>query len=91
MIYSGNYPLKAAQWHKILLKTGLKPAASPGSYFRRHGNLVMFHTGIKGNHTIALPRGYKGAFELFTGKKYTDSTISVTSSAGPATWVFKCF
>ncbi len=91
VIYSGNYPLKAAQWHKILLKTGLKPAASPGSYFRRHGNLVMFHTGIKGNHTIALPRGYKGAFELFTGKKYTDSTISVTSSAGPATWVFKCF
>ena len=90
-IYAGNYPRTGAQWRELLLKTGVKPLASPGSYVRRRGNLVMFHTGTKGKHVIAFPGKVKGATELFTGTKSTGNTVIVTSEEGPGTWLFKTF
>ena len=90
-IYAGNYPRTGAQWRELLLKTGVKPLASPGSYVRRRGDLVMFHTGTKGKHVITFPGKVKGATELFTGTKSTGNTVTVNSEEGPGTWLFKTF
>ena len=90
-IYAGNYPRTGAQWREVLLKTGVKPLALPGSYIRRRGNLVMFHTGTKGKHVITFPGKVKGATELFSGAKSTGNTVTVNSGEGPGTWLFKTF
>lgn len=91
VIYSGNIPVKAAHWRNIFAKAGLKPMTGADSYIRRHGNLVMFHTGTKGPHTITLPPNFKGAVELFSGRKYSGRVITLHSAEGPGTWCFKCF
>ena len=90
-IYAGNYPRTGAQWREVLLKTGVKPLTAPGSYVRRRGNLVMFHTGTKGKHVITFPGKVKGATELFSGTKSSGNTVTVTSDEGPGTWLFKTF
>ena len=90
-IYAGNYPRTGAQWREVLLKTGVKPLTAPGSYVRRRGNLVMFHTGTRGKHVITFPGKVKGATELFSGKKSSGNTVTVTSEEGPGTWLFKTF
>ena len=90
-VYAGNYPRTGVQWRELLLKTGVKPVTAPGSYVRRRGDLVMFHTGTKGKHVITFPGNVNGATELFSGRKSTGKTVTVTSEEGPGTWLFKTF
>ncbi|MBR7137935.1 MAG: hypothetical protein IKD44_00160 [Lentisphaeria bacterium] len=91
VIYLGSYPQTAPVWRNLLSKAGAAALTAHGSYLRRHGNLIMFHTGKKALHKITLPSAYKGAVELFSGKKYTGRVISLKSEQDAGTWVFKCF
>ena len=91
VIYAGNYPVSAAQWQEILQQAGVEPLTAPGSYIRRHGNLILFHTGKKGTHTIKLPAGSKGAVELYSDRKFNGGTITFVSENEADTKVFKIF
>ena len=90
-IYIGNYPVTPAQWRELLMLAGEKPVSAPGSYIRRHGDLLLFHTGKKGTHKITLPAGSKGAVELYSGKKFNGGTISFVTDKEADTKVFKTF
>jgi len=87
-IFLGMYPMKAQHWEKILGMTGAHCYTKAGSYLRRHDNLLMFHTGTAGKHTIELPENFSGATELFSGEQFSGSKITVETT-GPATWLFK--
>ena len=90
-IYIGNYPVTPAQWRELLMLAGEKPVSAPGSYIRRHGDLLLFHTGKKRTHKITLPAGSKGAVELYSGKKFNGGTISFVTDKEADTKVFKTF
>ena len=72
----------------VLREAGAWFYAEPGSYFRRHGSVFMFHTGTPGSHTIRLPRDVSRVRELFTGREFTSSVFTLETD-GPSTWLFK--
>lgn len=78
----------AKQYRDLFLKRGLHAWIGSGSYVRRHGDFLMFHTGTAGTHEIALPDGFTGAESLSSGRSYDGArfTVDVTS---PATESFK--
>ena len=74
---------KATYAIDILGDEGTPLYAPEGHCVRRHGDIVMFHTGKVGTHEICFP-GRAGATELFSGKVYagdraiieTDGTLT---------------
>jgi hypothetical protein len=83
-----NVPRTGEQWHALLKAVGVHAYAAPGSYLRRHGNLLMFHTGTKGVHTLTLPEKSGTLTELFSGRKYSAPVIKLTADDAQ-TWLFK--
>jgi hypothetical protein len=80
-------PRGAGAWRKVFAGLGAALYAPEGHLVRRHGDVLMFHTGKAGVHALNFA-GYSGAEELYSGKKYGSSKISVETS-GPDTMVFR--
>ena len=87
-VFSAVLPKSGTQWQQLLGALGVHAYIKPESYFRRHGNLFMFHTGKKGLHTITLPEKSGMVTELFSGKKYSLPVIKIQTN-GPTTQLFK--
>ena len=87
-VFVPDVPRTGAQWNALLKAAGVHAYTAPGSYFRRHGNLLMFHTGTKGVHTLTLPEKSGTLTELFSGKTYRAPVVKL-SSEGAQTWLFK--
>ena len=88
-VFAATVPNSGTKWRNLLTSLGVHAYTAPESYFRRHGNLFMFHTGKKGMHRITLPEKSGTVTELFSGKQYSAPVIEVESEAGPGTWLFK--
>ena len=88
-VFAAAVPNSGTKWRNLLTSLGVHAYTAPESYFRRHGNLFMFHTGKKGMHRITLPEKSGTVTELFSGKQYSAPVIEVESEAGPGTWLFK--
>jgi hypothetical protein len=80
-------PRGAGAWRKVFAGLGAALYAPEGHLVRKHGDVLMFHTGKAGVHALNFA-GYSGAEELYSGKKYGSSKISVETS-GPDTMVFR--
>ena len=78
----------AAQYRELLEKAGVHAWIKPGSYIRRHGKLLMFHTGKAGRHELSLPAGFAGAQSLSTGVRH-DGGSFVVEVQGPHTELFR--
>lgn len=87
-VFSPEVPYTGKQWHDLLKAIGIHAYASPGSYLRRHGRMLLFHTEHKGLHTLTLPEKSGTFVELFSGKTYNAPVIKIVSD-GPGTWLFK--
>lgn len=81
-------PDRPEVYRAILSDAGVWMYTDPGNYFRRHGDVIMFHTGKAGTHTILLPDNVKIVRELFTGTEYNSSELTLETD-GPNTWLFK--
>lgn len=78
----------AKQYRALFEKEGVHAWAEAGSYIRRHGDLLMFHTGKTGLHKISLPAEFSGAASLTTGERYTGTSMNVVAN-GPHTELFR--
>ena len=76
------------EYATILKAAGARQYTAEGSYFRRHGDVFLFHTGTAGTHTITLPGDVAKVRELFTGEEF-DSNVITLEADGPATWLFR--
>ena len=81
-------PRSPEAYAEILKESGAWLYTTTGSYFRRHGDVFMFHTGTVGKHTIQLPEKGVRVRELFSGTEYDGSGLALESD-GPYTWLFK--
>ena len=75
-------------WRGILEDLGETPIGPAGHLVRRHGNVVMFHTGEAGTYTLNLPKGMSKVKELYSGREYDSSEI-VLQTEGSETLLFK--
>ncbi len=75
-------------WREILEDLGETPIGPAGHLVRRHGNVVMFHTGEAGTYTLNLPKGMSKVKELYSGCEYDSSGI-VLQTEGSDTFLFK--
>ena len=75
-------------WREILEDLGETPIGPAGHLIRRHGNVVMFHTGEAGTYTLNLPKGMSKVKELYSGCEYNSSEI-VLQTEGSDTFLFK--
>ena len=87
-IVVNKMPESVEDYVTILHEAGARSYAAPGSYFRRHGDVFMFHTGTAGTHTITLPDGVVKVKELYTGEEFNSNVITLETD-GPSTWLFK--
>ena len=79
------------EYATILKAAGAHQYTAEGNYFRRHGDVFMFHTaGTDGALNITFPAGVAKVRELYSGQEFTlsNSKLAVESD-GPGTWVFK--
>ena len=76
------------EYAMILKAAGAHQYTAEGNYFRRHGDVFMFHTGTNGTHTITLPDNVVKVRELFTGAEYNTNVVTLQSD-GPNTWLFR--
>ena len=81
-------PRTGADYAALLKEAGAWAYVAPGSYFRRHGDVFMFHTGTPGKHVIRLPEGDVRVRELFSGVECRAPEFTVETD-GPNTWLFK--
>ncbi len=75
-------------WREVLEDLGETPIGPAGHLVRRHGNVVMFHTGEAGTYTLNLPKGMSKVKELYSGCEYDSSRI-VLETEGSDTFLFK--
>ena len=80
-------PRGAEAWRRVFADLGTPLYAPAGHLIRKHGDVLMFHTGKTGRHELDFV-GYSGAEELYSGKRYSSSKISVETT-GPDTMLFK--
>lgn len=73
---------------QILKEAGAWQYTAPGSYFRCHGDVFLFHTETPGTHAIALPDDVAKVRELFTGAEFDSNQITLETD-GPQTWLFR--
>ncbi len=77
-------------WRDLLVGMGATPVAPIGHCVRRHGDVLMFHTGTAGSHTLSFPDGISKVRELYSGAEYVLPESKLTlQTDGPGTWVFK--
>lgn len=81
-------PRTGADYAALLKEAGAWAYVEPGSYFRRHGDVFLFHTGTPGKHVIRLPESGVRVRELFSGADYRAPELSMETD-GPDTWLFK--
>ena len=81
-------PNSAERYRAVLGEAGAWFHTAPGNYFRRHGDIFMFHTGTAGEHAIRLPANVKKVRELYTGAEFDSNELTLQTD-GPATWLFK--
>ena len=85
-----DVPDSAAAWRTRFERAGVTPVAPPDTYFRRQGNLFMFHTGAAG--TVKVRPGIAGAtgfVELFSGRRHPGGETLEITTDGPATLLFR--
>ena len=87
-VFVPEIPDSVDDYVKILKQAGAWLYTDPGSYFRRHGDVFMFHTATEGTHTLRLPATVKRVRELYTGVDYATNEIKVKAD-GPVTWLFR--
>lgn len=80
-------PKGSEVWRQLLLDIGAKPIGPAGHYIRRHGNIVMFHTGKAGTFKLTLPESMSKVRELYSGRKYKSSELTLQTD-GPDTFLF---
>ncbi len=81
-------PNSAERYKAVLGEAGAWFYTVPGNYFRRHGDIFMFHTGTAGEHVIHLPTNVRKVQELYTGEVFNTNEVTLQAD-GPATWLFK--
>jgi len=81
-------PRSGEEYAAVLKAAGAWPYVAPGSYFRRYGDVFMFHTGKAGRHEIRLPDENVRVRELFSGVECASPVLAVETD-GPNTWLFK--
>ena len=85
------HPLRSQdEWRKLFESVGVRGYVPPGNYFRRHGDVMMYHVGRAVRTTVCVPpedRGRK-VTEIFSGRTFDSDRIEVESS-GPETFLFK--
>ena len=87
-VFAAVVPNTGKQWQDLLVALGIHAYSAPDNYVRRHGKLLLFHTGTKGRHTISLPEKNGRVVELFSGKEFHAPTIELESEEA-GTWLFK--
>lgn len=80
-------PAGVRAWRKVFSDLGSPLFAPEGHCVRRFGDLLMFHTGKIGTQRVDFV-GYKGAVELFSGRRY-GKPFAELETDGPATFLFK--
>ena len=85
---SSNLPVGKDMWRQILVDLGETPVAPVGTLVRRHGDVIMFHTGEAGTYTLDLPEGMSKVKELYSGREFNSSEIELQTE-GPDTYLFK--
>ena len=83
-------PSAWTDWRKLFDHLNVRADASGGNYFRRHGDVFMFHVGQGGTYTLQVPDLKPGdaVVELFSGKRYNVAPLSLATSF-PDTWLFR--
>lgn len=89
-IFTPTCPKTPEAYRALLIAAGATASVEPGSYFRRHGDLLMFNTDKAGTHVITLPAAdrNRAVTELYSGRRLPADRLSVESD-GPGTWLFK--
>ena len=87
-IFVPQFPENEKMWQDILKMAGAWVYTDSGNYFRRHGDIFLFHTGKKGTFKINLPEKSGEVIELFSGKRCNVSDVRVNSK-GAGTWLFR--
>ena len=83
-------PATAADWRTRLEREGLVPAAPLDTYFRRQGDLVMFHADKVGTSTVRTGVvGATGYVELFSGCRFAGGETIEVETKGPTTLLFR--
>jgi len=83
-----NLPEGNDAFRQMLVDLGEAPIGPAGHLIRRHGNVVMFHTGEAGTYSLTLPEGMSKVQELYSGRKYDSSNLVVKAKSSD-TFVFK--
>lgn len=85
---AGGGGIGIEEYASLLREAGAWQYTAPGNYFRRHGDVFLFHVGTPGTYVIRLPENAGKVRELFTGKEF-DSNELMLETDGPDTWLFK--
>ena len=75
-------------WSQLLGYIDATQVGPVGHLTRRHGDVIMFHTGEAGTYTINLPEGMTKVKELYSGREYNTPEL-VLQTKGPDTFLFK--
>jgi hypothetical protein len=83
-------PSSWTDWRKLFDHLNVRADAPGGNYFRRHGDVFMFHVGAKGTYVLQVPDLKPGdaVVELFSGKRCNAAPLSLATSI-PETWLFR--
>ena len=81
-------PRSPKEYAALLKEAGAWMYTAPGNYFRRHGDIFMFHTGAVGRHTIRMPMMTGSVRDLFSDERYKSKEFMLETD-GPNTWLFK--
>ena len=73
---------------RFLAEKGSWLYADAGSYFRRHGDLVLLHVGKPGRYAIRFPEGERSGRELYSGVSVAGEQLAFETE-GPATWLIR--
>ena len=89
-IRNEEIPDTPARWRARLERAGAVPSAPLDTYFRRQGDLFLFHTGVAGTVTVHPGIADAAEFvELFSDRRYPGGeTVEITTD-GPATLLFR--
>ena len=83
-------PRSPQLWREVLFELGEHLWIPVGDYFRRQGDVVMFHTARNAEHAVSLPMDLRGktATELFSGRTFSGDVLKFRTD-GPDTLLFK--